>query len=299
LIAEPLLGGIHAGTIEQLSMRALFPRLLEMEAHGSVLRSLRRTRQPAVDGVFRSPAGGMMEIVSAIQQRLDPVSIRLDVRAAALRRSEDGWTVESDRDRHGARAVILALPAHGAARLLESVDEEAARLCADVPYASTTSVTLAWPRHAIEHELAGSGFVVARVPGAPRIKACTWVSSKWTGRAPAGWALLRVFIGGAADPGAATLTDEELIATAVGDLSAPLGIRTPPALSRVHRWRDAGAQHNVGHLERVRRIENRLAATPGIIIAGSGFRSVGIPDCIADGRSAAAAAATHVSELLR
>ena len=299
LIAEPLLGGIHAGNIEQLSMRALFPRLVEAERRGSVVRSLRRTRQPAVDGVFRSPAGGMFEIVNAIERRLDPKAIRLGAGASALRRRQGGWTVDAGGEEHPARAVILAVPAYTAGRLIEAVDEEAARLCAEVPYVSTTSVTLAWPRSAIEHELAGSGFVVARSAAAPRITACTWVSSKWMGRAPAGWALLRVFIGGAADPEAVSLPDEDLVAIAVRDLSDVLGIRTPPHLSRVYRWRDAGAQHNVGHLDRVQRIEGRLAASPGIIVAGSGFRSVGIPDCIADGRAAGAAAAAHVTELLR
>ena len=299
LIAEPLLGGIHAGNIEQLSMRALFPRLVEAERRGSVLRSLRRTRQPAVDGVFRSPAGGMAEIVSAIERRLDPKAVRLNANASGLRRFEDGWIVDGSGERQEARAVIVAVPAYTAARLLESVDDEAARLCAEVPYVSTTSVALAWPRTDIKHDLAGSGFVVARSANAPRITACTWVSSKWTGRAPAGWALVRVFIGGARDPDTVSLADDELVNIAVRDVSTVLGIQTAPQLRRVHRWRDAGAQHNVGHLDRVRRIEARLAASPGIITAGSGFRSVGIPDCIADGRAAAAAAAAHVTELLR
>jgi oxygen-dependent protoporphyrinogen oxidase len=299
LIAEPLLGGIHAGDIERLSMRALFPRLIEAEGRGSVLRSLRRTRQAAVGGVFRSPAGGMGEIVSAIERRLDSKAVHLSTPVSALRRTGDGWIVDGSGGQHPARAVILAVPAYAAARLLEGVDEEAARLCAEVPYVSTTSVALAWPRTAIQHDLAGSGFVVARSASAPRITACTWVSSKWTGRAPAGWALVRVFIGGARDPDTVSLSDDALVNIAVRDISTVLGIRAAPQLTRVHRWRDAGAQHNVGHIDRVRRIEGRLAASPGIITAGSGFRSVGIPDCIGDGRAAAAAAAAHITELLR
>jgi oxygen-dependent protoporphyrinogen oxidase len=299
LIAEPLLGGIHAGDIEQLSMRALFPRLIEAEGRGSVLRSLRRTRQAAVDGVFRSPAGGMGEIVSAIARRLDSKVVHLGTAVSALRRTGDGWMVDSTSGQHAAHAVILAVPAYAAARLLESVDADAARLCAEVPYVSTTSVALAWPRTEIAHELAGSGFVVARSATAPRIAACTWVSSKWPGRAPAGWALVRVFIGGARDPDAVSRSDDDLVTIAVTDISPVLGVHTAPQLTRVHRWRDAGAQHNVGHLDRVRRIEGRLAACAGIITAGSGFRSVGIPDCIADGRAAATAAAAHITELLR
>ena len=194
-----------------------------------------------------------------------------------------------------ADAVILASPAHVAGEILRTVDGEAAGLCAQVPYASTASVALAWPRDAVRHPLRGSGFVVARRYNAARITACTWVSSKWTGRAPAGWVLLRAFIGGAHDPGAVDLGDAAMVDTVVRDLSPLLGIVGPPRMSSVARWRRAGAQHTVGHLERVGAIDARLAAHGGLFVAGSGFRAIGIPDCIAEGRAAAARAAQWIT----
>jgi oxygen-dependent protoporphyrinogen oxidase len=288
LIAEPLLGGIHAGSIERLSVQSLFPRLADAESRGtSVLMALRRTRQGGGEGMFRSLSSGMGELVSALERRIPSGSLRVQTRVSRLQREANGWRVESDRGMFLADAVLLATPAYVAAQLLEPIDAEAARLCAAVPYVSTASVALAWPRSAIRHHLAGSGFVVARVPGAPRITACTWVSSKWAGRAPDGWALLRAFLGGAHDPEAAALTDGELVRIAVRDLSRALGIDTAPHLTRVYRWPNAGAQHIVGHLSRVAHIERCLAAHPGIAVAGSGFRSTGIPDCIAEGRAAA------------
>jgi oxygen-dependent protoporphyrinogen oxidase len=202
--------------------------------------------------------------------------------------------VVTDGGEAAARAVILAVPAPAAARLLAPIDAAAAALCAGVPYVSTASVALAFPRRAVRHPLAGSGFVVARAHSPLRITACTWVSSKWAGRAPAGTVLLRAFAGGTHDPGAVDLDDGELADVAVRDLSGILGIDAPPMLSRVHRWRDAGAQHEVGQIARVAAIESRLLAHPGLLVAGSGFRSVGIPDCIADGRAAGAAAAHYV-----
>jgi oxygen-dependent protoporphyrinogen oxidase len=141
----------------------------------------------------------------------------------------------------------------------------------------------------VRHPLRGSGFVVARRANTARITACTWVSSKWRGRAPTGTVLLRAFAGGSHDPAVVDLDDRALVEMATRDLSGILGIAGPPLLSRVYRWRAAGAQHNVGHLARVAEIEQRLAPFPGLVVAGSGFRSVGIPDCIADGRAAAAA----------
>jgi oxygen-dependent protoporphyrinogen oxidase len=126
-----------------------------------------------------------------------------------------------------------------------------------------------------------------------RITASTWISSKWPGRAPDGVALLRAFVGGAADPEAASLSDDELSAIAVRDVSGVLNITGAPLFTHVHRWLDAGAQHNVGHAARMQAIEARLSRVPGLFVAGSGFRSIGIPDCVADGRAAGAAAARY------
>ena len=295
LIAEPLLGGIHAGDIESLSVQSLFPRFAEAEArHGSVIRAFRGTRARDSAGLFRSLSSGMGELVTALERRLPAGAVRYNAAVRALRANSGRWEVESADGLVGGDAVILAAPAHAAARLLALLDGRSASLCATVPYASTASVTLAWRRDAVRHPLAGSGFVVARKHNAMRITACTWVSSKWPGRAPTGFALLRAFVGGVADPGAVDMSHDQIIDCVTRDLGGILGIDTPPALARVHRWRDAGAQHTVGHIARVTEIETRLLTNhPGIFVAGSGFRSLGLPDCIADGRDAAAAAAQY------
>ena len=95
----------------------------------------------------------------------------------------------------------------------------------------------------------------------------------------------------ASDPGAVSLSDDDLVQPAISDVSRVLGIATAPRLARIYRWLNAGAQHTVGHLDRIARLEERLRAHPGIVVAGSGFRSIGIPDCIADARATASAAA--------
>jgi oxygen-dependent protoporphyrinogen oxidase len=278
LIAQPLLGGIHAGDVEVLSMRSLFPSLVAAEIeHGSLTGSGSETvtqGRSAEGGAFASLRGGMAALVDAIVAALPPGTIAFDTPAPLL----------SAMDAH---CTILALPAHAAAALIEPLDAGAAALAARVPYVSTVSVALAWPRDHVPHPLDGTGFVVARPGSRVRITACTWVSSKWEARAPDDHALLRAFVGGAHDPDAVTLGDDALIAIVREDLRAVLGITAPPSLARVHRWSRAGAQHVVGHLDRVAEIERRL--TPhGIFVAGSGFRAVGIPDCIADARRVAA-----------
>jgi oxygen-dependent protoporphyrinogen oxidase len=295
LVAEPLLGGIHAGDIDALSIASLFPRFVEAESRGSVLRAMRGASRPDGEGLFRSLQSGMSELVAALERRLPPDAVHRTAWIDGLTPDGSRWRLTAGGRAWTADAVLLAIPAFVASRLLAPIDSDAAALCAEVPYVSTASIALAWPRDAISHPLDGSGFVVARRHDDVRITACTWVSSKWAGRAPEGSALLRVFIGGAHDPGAAALGDDELIAIARRDIAPVLGISGAPQLTRVARWPNAGPQHNVGQLARMTRIDARLAAHPGLFAAGSGFRSVGIPDCIADGRAAAERAAQYAT----
>ena len=174
-----------------------------------------------------------------------------------------------------------------------AADVELARLCAEVPYASSGTVALAFPRTAVAHPLNGSGFVVPRTERTG-IMAASWLSSKWPHRAPEGQVLMRAFVGGARDPDALGKRDDELVAMALTALRPLLGISGEPLLTRVYRFERKSAQHDVGHLERMAAIDQRLAAHPGLFVTGSGFRGVGIPDCVADAR----ATARRVSECL-
>jgi oxygen-dependent protoporphyrinogen oxidase len=185
-----------------------------------------------------------------------------------------------------ARALILAAPAHAAAELLRDRDAALAKQCGDIAYASVATVALGFRRDGVAHPLNGSGFVVPRAENTG-ILAGSWLSSKWPNRAPEGHVLLRTFIGGARDPRALEESDRELIDQSIRALDSVLGIRGTPVLTRVYRWDRANAQHEVGHPDRVRAIDAALTRHPGLYLTGSGFRGVGIPDCVADGRATA------------
>jgi oxygen-dependent protoporphyrinogen oxidase len=296
-LAEPLLAGIHAGDVERLSMRALFPRLLEAEQEtGSVLRSLRAQpiqRTSTSQGAFVSLAGGTGELVDALSSALPSGTIRLSERVTELRRA-GVFTVESPGATLQARAALLCVPAYAAAGLLRGIDTALAALCDAVPYASTATVAFGYRRPQIRHPLNGSGFVVPRVEHSPLL-AATWVSSKWPGRAPDGCALVRAFLGGGRDPHRLERSVVELVYSAREALTAALDIDGDPIVTRLVRYTKQSPQYEVGHLQRVATIEQRLAAVPGLFLAGSGFRAIGIPDCIADGRAMAARAAAFVA----
>lgn len=306
-LAEPLLAGIHAGDVDRLSIRALFPRFVYTEQkYGSLLRAFRRQRPaaaPSADGVFRSFPNGLSELVDAVTKALPAQSIRLGTAAQRISRAPrperaqpvEGWRVEAtDGTTYSGRAVIATSPAYVTADLVRDVDADLAHLCADIPYASSGTIALAFPRSAVAHPLNGSGFVVPRVERTG-IMAASWLSSKWPNRAPEGQVLMRAFVGGARDPGALEQTDDELVTIAMSALGPLLGISGAPSMTRVYRFERKSAQHNVGHLDRMAAIERLLAAQPGLFVTGSGFRGVGIPDCVADAR----ATARKVSECLK
>ena len=294
-IAEPLLAGIHAGDVERLSMRALFPRLIDAEARaGSVIRAFRREQGPLnADGVFRSFPNGLAELVDGLMKAVPKESVRLGANVTGIS-SADGFVVHiADQAPVRAHAVVIAVPAFAAAELLRPMDAELSAACASIRYLSTATVVFALPRAAVGHDLQGTGFVVPRAEGLS-ITAGAWISSKWPHRAPEGQALLRAFLGGARDPDVLSKTDAELAGAALGDLTKILNIRGAPIMTRVYRWNRSSPQQEVGHGALIDRIDARLATRPGLFISAAGFRGVGIPDSIADARQTAAAAAEFV-----
>lgn len=293
-IAEPLLAGIHAGDVARLSMRALFPRLVEAEATtGSVIRTLRRVKMPPnSEGMFRSFPNGLAELIDGLTRALPTESLRLGSNVTAVE-AGDGFTIHvGGTPAVRAHAVIVAVPGYAASELLQPVDVNLAAACGSINYLSTATVVFAFPRGAVHHSLKGSGFVVPRAEGL-YITAAAWISSKWPQRAPEGQVLLRAFVGGARDPAVLSRTDQDLAARALADMAPLLGITGEPTLTRVYRWNRSTPQQEVGHLELMRRVDARLASHPGLFISAAGFRGVGIPDCIADARATAAAAAAH------
>jgi len=290
-LAEPLLAGIHAGDVDRLSVRLLFPRLVDTESqHGSLLRAFRALKpKPSARGAFVSLAGGVGALVEALVARLPAATLMRARRAQQVRRdtASGAYVIETIGDSLAARAVVLAVPSYEAAALVRGLDAPLAALCEGVDYASTATVALGYRADQVTHPMHGTGFVVPRAEGRALL-AATWVTSKWPGRAPPGHVLLRAFLGGGRDPGRLDQHDDAgLTQLATEELGEVLGITGAPVLTLVTRWIRQSPQYVVGHGARVRAIEARLDAQPGLFGAGSGFGAIGIPDCIAHGRATA------------
>jgi oxygen-dependent protoporphyrinogen oxidase len=297
-VAQPLVGGIYTADPDRLSLAATMPRFLEMERqHRSIilamLRQRRRARAVPAErsgarwSLFVSFRDGMQTLVDTLAARLPGGAVETGRPVRALSRdAAGGWQID---DARGCDAVILATPAPAAARLLDPVAPALAAELRGIPYASSATVSLAYRREDVPHPLDGFGFVVPAVEQRA-IVACTFSSLKYAARAPAEFLLLRAFVGGALHPERFAQSDDEMVASVCAELHALLGVRAAPRLTRIHRHPESMAQYHVGHLERLRRIEDHLRALPGLHLAGSAYRGVGIPDCIRSGEDAAAAA---------
>ncbi len=300
-LMEPLLSGIYAGDGNQLSLDATFPQLRAMEAtHGSLLRGMlaARRRPPAASSApagFVTLPGGLGELVDALSARVPVESVRLGVRGQLIRLTErgvyqvalsDGTTIETT-------VVIVATPAHVTAELVATLDPALAQVLAEIPFVSTATVSLAFPKAAVPTPLAGYGYVSPRVENG-RIVACTWTSNKFPGRVPENTVLIRAFVGRAAQQELLEESDDTLVKWAREELAAIHGITAPPSLVRVTRWPRGMPQYTLGHAARLERIAERLALAPGLLLAGASYRGVGIPDCITAGWDAADRAAAHM-----
>ncbi|MCI0396797.1 MAG: protoporphyrinogen oxidase [Chloroflexi bacterium] len=304
-LIEPLMGGIYAGQADQLSLAATFPQLRQLELkHGSLLAGL--ADRPAGDGQAYPPfvafPQGMGELVEQLIERLSGVTIWLNTAVTRIEKRDGGYLLAVQRGERPplpgspagetllAPAVIVTAPAFAAGRLLERVDETIATALAEIPYAATALVNLAFDESDAPGPLDGYGYVIPAAEGREAL-ACTWSSRKWAGRAPAGKLLLRVYVGRYGRPDATRYSNERLLQIALDELGNTLGIQAPPLLHRIHRWPQALPQYTLGHLERLAVIEERLGSHPGLFLAGAAFRGVGIPDCIDSGETAARQAA--------
>ncbi|PYO95204.1 MAG: hypothetical protein DMD62_02515 [Gemmatimonadetes bacterium] len=253
------------------------------EGRAATLLGIDARREDVTAG-FKSFAAGMIEPVTVLARQLGG-AIRFAQGVAGLTRAGAGWHLAiTGGSTHDAGAVVLALPAYRAGRLLEAAGVTHARALEDVLYAATITVSLAYRAEQITSRLDGTGFVVD--PGVAgdhaallQLRACTYTSQKFPGRAPAGHVLVRAFLSfGDGDPGAAAHTQ----------LAAILGIRGEPLWSRTFYWSRGLPRYRAAHRRHVDEVRHRLERLPPLAIAGAGYDGAGVSACVRSGRAAAA-----------
>jgi protoporphyrinogen/coproporphyrinogen III oxidase len=340
-LVDPLLGGVYAGRSEDLSFDATLPALAAASRKYSSLAEAARSLLPpappgGADGrpaagtraggsVFTTLAGGLGTLPEVLA-KASGAQVRTGAMARELSRAEAGWrlTVGSAAaaEQVDADAVVLAVPARPAGRLLVGVPGASAAVTAlaEISYASMAIVTLAYPRSAFPFPplpgprlaapfppsagpglaapfapsagpglaaLGWSGYLVPAVDGRA-VKAVTFSTVKWPHLAGAGPVeIVRCSVGRAGEEALLQRADDELASLAAAELAEATGVRGMPAATRVTRWGGALPQYNVGHLDRVARIRAAVASQPGLAVCGAAYDGVGIPACIATAHAAA------------
>ena len=301
-MAQPLMSGIYASDPETMSLGATFPMFQQVEKkYRSLLLGMlaqkrkRATAPPTRKGdkpfsFFLTMKNGLSEIVDTlIAQSLD-IQFRNNAPVESFRKQGNGWQVcLKSGEELEADAVILSTPANLAARLLEGWAPSIAARLDQIPYVSTAAVVLGFDRNRFAHPLRGFGFVVPHVENR-KITACTWVSSKFPGRAPDDRILLRAFVGGAVNEALAEQDADTIKQQVRQELREIMGVTEEPLFCEVYPYKKGNVQYQVHHPRLVSEIEKDLVDFKGLYLAGSAYKGIGIPDCVKNGTENAAAA---------
>ena len=289
-IADPMLAGIYGGGADELSVQAVLPRFVELEAKfGSLGKAMiaarRRTDAEQKMPLFTSLENGMQQLVESLLARIPEAARCLNTAIDAVKRESGKWLVGSGGRTEEFDAAIVATPAYAAAALLKDNASLAEELNA-IPYSSSVTVGLIYDQSVRAALPPGFGLLAPRTEGR-RILAATFVHNKFPHRAPPNRAVIRCFLGGSKDEEVLTMSDEEILTLVQAELRQILGVNAPPLVARVYRWKHAMAQYGLGQNARVARIREQVAGIPGLALAGNAYSGIGVPDCVRSGSEAA------------
>ncbi|WP_110684987.1 protoporphyrinogen oxidase [Salinicola aestuarinus] len=306
-MVDPFVSGVYAGDPSKLSVQAAMPRLaaIEREHRSLIVGGLSRLRQArrnpsAVPAEWRgqlvSFPGGLERLAERLGERIEAqpnATLETGCEIESVRRDAAGWvaTDRSGQEWRGER-LVLAVAAPIAAKLLRPLDPALAEPLEAIPYPPVNAVALGFRDDDIDHPLDGFGVLIPRVEQRLTLGAL-FPSTLFSARAPAGHKLLNVFIGGRQSPQAAEGDDEALTAQVIKDLRDVLGIRGEPVWRRVVRWPQAIPQYELGHLERIERLDAALEHHATLHLVGNWRGGIAVGDCLENGRLLGETLAEH------
>jgi protoporphyrinogen/coproporphyrinogen III oxidase len=292
-LIEPLLSGIYAGDIDQLSLLATFPQFYQIEqTYGSLILGMRKSAQEQKvsqkkedKGIFLTLKSGLHSLVEAVENHLDSGTVLKGIRVEQVEKQGNSYSLQlSNGNTMKADAVVVAVPHSAVASMFSQY--EFFRPFKDMHATSVATVAMAFSSDAIKKDIDGTGFVVSRNSDYS-ITACTWTHKKWPHTTPKDKVLLRCYVGRAGDESIVDQSDDEIVKVVLDDLNKIMNITSQPDFSIVTRWKHSMPQYTVGHKQRLDHIKEKMKAElPGIFLAGSSYEGLGLPDCIDQGELA-------------
>ncbi|GGG89314.1 protoporphyrinogen oxidase [Edaphobacter dinghuensis] len=288
-IGAPLLRGVFGGDVTQLSVRAVMAPFVAMEReHGSLIAAMQanstasKSRQAAI---FTTLQSGLGTLVDRMVATIPKDWLRLGTTIRALSHEHDGWKVETSSTQEHFDVILMAAPVHIARELMQSIDTRAAQLIA-MDASSAVVVAFGFPDATGFSTPPGFGFLVPEGSGS-RLLACTFVDQKFANRVPPNGKLIRAFFGADAAERLIRCGNDEVSSVARLELAHILGPLPEPQVTVVRRWPKSLPQYAVGHLERMKELDEHIRNLNGLYLLGNGYRGVGLPDLIRDARAAA------------
>jgi len=287
-MAEPLFSGVYSAPANQLSIDATFPHFKQMEAkYGSITKAVMASRKQyglPKNAPFRSFKNGMQTLPKTLEKQLKVTKLLKNTAVKKIESEGDHYQLTTNH--HSTiqiQEILLTIPSQQAAEMLKNLAPSVQPPLQDIHFATSVIVTLAYERSQIDHSLDATGFLI---PGSEntQLSACTWSSEKWPGRAPQGYATFRCFFSNIGNQELEAYDEQSWTRLADEELKKILSINAEPSKSWHHVWKDAQPQYKMGHLHTIQQIENHLRSLPGLHLAGSSYRGVGIPDCVKQAR---------------
>jgi protoporphyrinogen/coproporphyrinogen III oxidase len=295
-IAGPLLAAVFGGDIAQLSVRAVMPAFVRMEAEeGSLIQAVQQRARQSPEAIFTTLASGLETLIERMVSKLPSASLRLRTPVLRIEADRGRWQLVTAGGEDRFDAVVLATPLHVTQALLRPLGD-GARMAGLLPQQASSAIVVALAfapaQAALMRIPPGFGFVVPQAFGGEsgpshQLLACTFVHQKFPGRALEGAALLRAFFGGESGEALLGEADDSLVERARLQLSRVLGPLPEASETVVRRWPQSLPQYAVGHLERMAELESLLGTMPGLHLVGSAYHGVGLPDLIRQGRATA------------
>ena len=295
-LIEPLLSGVYAGDIDQMSLESTFPQFYEVERkHRSLILGMKKTTPKQLPqknshsskkmGAFHTFRQGLESVVEALEEQLDPVVVMKGTRVIKVDKQDDRVILTlSDQQQIEADAVIMATSHSVASQLFEP--HGLLKELGTIPTTSVATVALGFPKSAMKREIDGTGFLVPRSSNYS-ITACTLVDRKWPTTTPDDKVMVRAFVGRIGEEAIVDLPDSEIEKIVLKDLGEILGLEGQPEFCIITRWKEDRPQYRVGHKEKILRAKQELHEQfPMIQLAGASYNGVGLPDCIDQGVAA-------------
>lgn len=292
-LLDPMVSGVFAGDTKQLSLKAVFPKMVEMESEfGGLFKAMIAKRKDAKKNGSKAggPAGpsgvlhtfkyGMGELTTTLADKMN-AELRLPSPVISIQYAGDKFVVVTSDDRIEADEVVLASPSFETSKIIEDIDKDVARSLNNIYFAPVDVVCHGFKSENTGHSINGFGVLAPRSEGI-RSLGSLWSDSIFPGQSPDGFHLLRTILGGACDPDITGLSDEQLDNTAQEDLSRLMGLKEKPDFTRVYRHPKGIPQYTVGHLKRIAATEKMENDLSGLYFTGVSYRGVSVNGCIKD-----------------